>query len=154
MTGKVSDDSIASELTIWICEPKPVTLPLISSLKPSTTATDTIITAKPTAIPIEAMLTPSEEIRSERSLLRYSLRAIKSGKELITLYHVPYVFIAFNKKMFNIYETKAEDFLKFFVNNGYQISLKGFLTKEFISIEDLMKKKLKQINLYLVYIEP
>ena len=93
------------------------------------------------------------------TLLRLDLefegeKAIKSGKELITLYHVPYVFIAFNKKMFNIYETKAEDFLKFFVNNGYQISLKGFLTKEFISIEDLMKKKFKQINLYLVYIEP
>ena len=81
-------------------------------------------------------------------------KAIRSGKDLITLYHVPYVFIAFNKKMFNIYETKAEDFLKFFVNNGYQISLKGFLTKEFISIEDLMKKKFKRINLYLVYIEP
>ena len=93
------------------------------------------------------------------TLLRLDLefegeKAIKSGKELITLYHVPYVFIAFNKKMFNIYETKAEDFLKFFVNNGYLISLKGFLTKEFISIEDLMKKKFKQINLYLVYIEP
>ena len=93
------------------------------------------------------------------TLLRLDLefegeKAIKSGKELITLYHVPYVFIAFNKKMFNIYETKAEDFLKFFVNNGYQMSLKGFLTKEFISIEDLMKKKFKQINLYLVYIEP
>ena len=93
------------------------------------------------------------------TLLRLDLefegeKAIKSGKELITLYHVPYVFIAFNKKMFNIYETKAEDFLKFFVNHGYQISLKGFLTKEFISIEDLMKKKFKQINLYLVYIEP
>ena len=92
------------------------------------------------------------------TLLRLDLefegeKAIKSGKELITLYHVPYVFIAFNKKMFNIYETKAEDFLKFFVNNGYQLSLKGFLTKEFISIEDLMKKKFKQINLYLVYIE-
>lgn len=93
------------------------------------------------------------------TLLRLDLefegeKAIKSGKELITLYHVPYVFIAFNKKMFNIYETKAEDFLKFFVNHGYQISLKGFLTKEFIAIEDLMKKKFKQINLYLVYIEP
>ena len=93
------------------------------------------------------------------TLLRLDLefegeKAIKSGKELITLYHVPYVFIAFNKKMFNIYETKAEDFLKFFVNNGYQMSLKGFLTKEFISIEDLMKKKFKQINLYLVNIEP
>jgi FkbM family methyltransferase len=81
-------------------------------------------------------------------------KAIRSGKDLITLYHVPYVFIEFNKKMFSIHETKEEDFLKFFVNNGYQISLKGFLANDFISIEDLMKKKFKRINLYLVYIEP
>lgn len=80
-------------------------------------------------------------------------KAIRSGKDLITLYHVPYVFIEFNKKMFSIHETKEEDFLKFFVNNGYQISLKGFLANDFISIEDLMKKKFKRINLYLVYIE-
>ena len=93
------------------------------------------------------------------TLLRLDLefegeRAIKSGKELITLYHVPYIFIEFNRQMLKIYEFKGEDFLKFFVNNGYQISLKGFLTTEFISIADLMKKKFKRINLYLVYIEP
>ena len=92
------------------------------------------------------------------TLLRLDLefegeRAIKSGKELITLYHVPYIFIEFNMFLFSVHLTKPEDFLKFFTDNGYRISLKGFLTNEFIGYEDLLKKKFKKINIYLVYVE-
>lgn len=91
------------------------------------------------------------------TLLRIDLefeaeKAIKSGRELVTLYHVPYIFIEFNSFLFTVYESKIEDYLRFFIINGYQISLNGFLTKEFISIEDFLKKKIKKINLYLVYI--
>jgi len=98
-------------------------------------------------------------IHKRIALLRIDLefegeRAIKSGEELITLYHVPYIFIEFNRAVFSIYESQEENFLKFFIRNGYKISLKGFLTDNFISIEDLMKRKFKKINLYLVYIEP
>ena len=80
--GSVSEVCMASELTIWMLEPKPVTLFFISPLKPSTTATETIMTASPTAMPTVAMFTPSEAIRSERFLLPYRRRAMKKGKDI------------------------------------------------------------------------
>ena len=91
------------------------------------------------------------------ALLRFDLEyegemAIESGKELITKYHIPFVFIEFNMLMFALHETRPQDFLRFFTQNGYKISLNGFLTKQFISVEDIMKTNFVTINLYLVYI--
>ena len=91
------------------------------------------------------------------TLLRFDLeyegeKAIESGKELITKYHIPYVFIEFNMLMFALHETRPQDFLRFFTENGYKISLNGFLSGQFITIEDLMKTDFVTINLYLVYV--
>ena len=89
------------------------------------------------------------------ALLRLDLEyegemAIESGKELITKFHVPYIFIEFNMLMFALHETRPQDFLRFFINNGYKISLNGFLTDQFITVEDLMRIEFTTINLYLV----
>jgi FkbM family methyltransferase len=78
--------------------------------------------------------------------------AIMSGKELINKYHIPYVFMEFNMLMFALHETRPQDFLRFFTENGYRISLKGFLSNEFISVEDIMRIKFITINLYLVFV--
>jgi FkbM family methyltransferase len=78
--------------------------------------------------------------------------AILSGKELIYKYHIPYIFIEFNMLMFALHETRPQDFLRFFTENGYKISLKGFLTEEFISVEDIMRTNFITINLYLVFV--
>lgn len=90
------------------------------------------------------------------TLLRFDLeyegeKAIESGKELITKYHIPYILIEFNMLMFALHETRPQDFLLFFTQNGYKISLNGFLTDKFISIEDIMRTNFITINLYLVY---
>ena len=79
-------------------------------------------------------------------------KAIESGRELIDKYHIPYIFIEFNMLMFALHETRPQDFLKFFVDTGYKISLNGFLSNEYISIEDLMKTNFITINLYLVFV--
>ena len=79
-------------------------------------------------------------------------KAIMSGKELIHKYHIPYVFMEFNMLMFALHETRPQDFLRFFTENGYRISLKGFLSNEFISVEDIMRIKFITINLYLVFV--
>ena len=78
--------------------------------------------------------------------------AILSGKELIYKYHIPYIFIEFNMLMFALHETRPQDFLRFFTENGYKISLKGFLTDEFISVEEIMRINFITINLYLVFV--
>ena len=54
--------------------------------------------------------------------------------------------------MFTLHETRPQDFLRFFVQNGYKISLNGFLSNQFISLEDIMKTNFIIINIYLVYV--
>lgn len=77
---------------------------------------------------------------------------IESGKEFILKYHIPYIFIEFNILMFSLHETKPQDFLRFFIQNGYKISLDGFLTNKFISVEDLIRTDFVIINLYIIYV--
>ena len=91
------------------------------------------------------------------TLLRFDLEyegemAIESGKELISKYHIPYVFIEFNMLMFALHETRPQDFLRFFTQNGYKISLNGFLSNKFVSVEEIMRTNFIKINLYIVYI--
>ena len=91
------------------------------------------------------------------TLLRLDLEfegenAIKSGIKLITKYHIPYIFIEFNFLIFSIHMTTAQEFFKFFIDNGYKISLNGFLTNDFIDIDELMIIRATRINLYFVYV--
>ena len=86
--------------------------------------------------------------------LRYEgENCVKSERELITEYHIPYIFIKFDLMMFSIHETKPKDFLLFFIQNRYKISLDGFLVDQFISVEDILKSKFSVINIYLVYFD-
>ena len=77
---------------------------------------------------------------------------IKSGKDLITKFHIPFIFIEFNIGIFKIHETDPKNFLYFFTKNGYKISLNGFLSNEFITIENLFLSNFSTINLYIKYI--
>ena len=91
------------------------------------------------------------------TLLRLDLEfegenAIKSGIKLITKYHIPYIFIEFNFLIFSIHMTTAQEFFKLFIDNGYKISLNGFLTNDFIDIDELMIIRATRINLYFVYV--
>ena len=91
------------------------------------------------------------------ALLRLDLEfegenAIKSGIKLITKYYIPYIFIEFNFLIFSIHMTTAQEFFQFFIDNGYKISLNGFLTNDFIDIDELMIIRATRINLYFVYV--
>ena len=77
--------------------------------------------------------------------------AIKGGVELITRYHVPFIFIEFTPRYLLKHNSSPRNFLQFFVDNDYVISLRGFLNKNFISIDDLILKTKFQINIYLIY---
>ena len=44
-----------------------------------------------------------------------------------------------------------KDFLDFFVTNGYKISLKGFLSNSYITINELLNMNFSKINLFLEY---
>ena len=75
---------------------------------------------------------------------------LEGGKELITKYHVPFIKMEFEVKMIEAHRTNALEFLQFFENNGYKISLKDFFSKKYISSSELVKNKGNN-DLYIVY---
>ena len=49
--------------------------------------------------------------------------------------------------------TNPKNFLKMFTDNGYKISLKGFLSNSFVSVNEVMKLTKIQLNLYFIYLD-
>ena len=54
-------------------------------------------------------------------------KVIEDAIELISKYHVPFVFSEFNPQYLKKQGTNPKKFLELFINNGYKISNKGFL---------------------------
>ena len=76
-------------------------------------------------------------------------KAIESGKELITKYHIPFIFMEWTPKALKLKGTDPELFLKLFINNGYKISKKDFLSGEYCSFDEIIN--VAAINLYIIY---
>lgn len=76
-------------------------------------------------------------------------KAIESGKELITKYHIPFIFMEWTPKALKLKGTDPELFLKLFIDNGYKISKKDFLSGEYCSFDEIIN--IEVINLYIIY---
>ena len=81
----------------------------------------------------------------------YEYKALIGGKELITKYHVPFIVLEFSPSFLKEVGSDPREFVQFFVNNGYKISLNGFLSKDFITVDKLLKKAGFQINTYFIH---
>ena len=78
-------------------------------------------------------------------------KVIEGGMDLITKYHVPFIFLEFTPNSLKRHDTEPNKFLQLFFDNGYKISYLNFFDKNYYSVEDILKKAKNQINLYLVY---
>ena len=76
-------------------------------------------------------------------------KVINSGIELITKYHVPFLFAEFNIDYLKMQGTDPKTLLEIFINNDYLISTYDFLSKRYSSVDDLLK--ISRANLYIVY---
>lgn len=77
-------------------------------------------------------------------------KAIESGIELITKFHVPFIILEFTPTFLIEHGTDPMELLKLFVDNGYKISIKGFINNNFITAEKLMKIVKHHINCYFI----
>ena len=75
---------------------------------------------------------------------------LEGGKELITKYHIPFIKMEYQFKMIETHRVNPLEFLQFFENNGYKISLKDFFSKEYISSSELAQRK-EYNELFIVY---
>ena len=76
-------------------------------------------------------------------------KVINSGIELITKYHVPFLFVEFTIDYLKMQGTDPKTLLEIFINNDYLISTYNFLSKRYSSIDDLLK--VSRADLYIVY---
>ena len=66
--------------------------------------------------------------------------------ELITKYHIPYIFSEFSIKMIAEHGNNPREYIKLFIDNGYKVNKEGFFSKNFIPFEEV-----KPGNLYFTY---
>ena len=77
-------------------------------------------------------------------------KAIDGGIELITKYHIPFIFLEFTPNYLKRLNSDPKEFLQLFADNGYKISADNFFNN-YISVNDIIEKNISQINLYLAY---
>ena len=77
--------------------------------------------------------------------------AIEGGIDLIIEYHIPFILLEFSPRLLKLKGTDPKIFLEMFENNGYKISKKDFLSREYCSINELLKENQK--NIYIVYVK-
>ena len=80
----------------------------------------------------------------------YEPKVIKGGEEIITKYHIPFIAMEFDINFIQLHQINALEFLKIFENNGYKFSMVDFLSKKYISSEELIKRK-DNINIFAIY---
>jgi len=77
----------------------------------------------------------------------------EGGIELITNYHVPFIFLEFTPKFLVLHETDPMKFLEMLETNGYKFSINNFLDNYYYTKQEIMEKTKNgnAINLYIVY---
>ena len=77
-------------------------------------------------------------------------KIFENGIEYITKYHVPFIFLEFSPSLLKRLGSDPIQLLHLFADNGYKFSTFDFFNN-YIPVEDILVKNLKQINLYIVY---
>ena len=79
-------------------------------------------------------------------------KAIESGIELFSNYHIPFIFLEFTPSALIKHGTEHIKLLEIFEKNGYKFAKDNFLDKNYYYISEILEKtKYSLINLFIVY---
>ena len=76
-------------------------------------------------------------------------KALESGYDLISKYHIPFIFIEWSLNLLKKRGTDPLSFLEMLEKNGYKFSRENFLSKKYCSANDLIN--IPKTNIYIVY---
>ena len=76
--------------------------------------------------------------------------ALEGGIQLISKYHIPFIYLEFNPESLQQHGTAPRKFLKMFIKNGYLFASYNFFDDVFLSIDEIMGKVNGTMNLYIV----
>ena len=77
-------------------------------------------------------------------------KAIKGGIDLITKFHVPFIFMEWATNNLRMQKVDKRAFLLLFVNNGYKFSFSNFLDKDYKTVDDIMNFR-GLVNIYIIH---
>lgn len=77
-------------------------------------------------------------------------KVIEDAIELISKYHVPFVFSEFNPNFLQRHGTNPKNFIELFTKNGYKISYRGFLNVPYVELKEINYSHYIG-NLYFIY---
>ena len=78
-------------------------------------------------------------------------KVFEGGFEIISKYHVPFIFMEFTPESLKKHGINPENFLKLFEKYGYKFSTISFYDRNFVSIDYIIQKYKRIINLYIIY---
>ena len=78
-------------------------------------------------------------------------KAIEGGIELISKYHVPFIFLEFTPHLLRIHGTDPIQFLEMLEMNGYKFPKDNFFDSNYYTKQEILEKYRKGVNLYIVY---
>ena len=79
-------------------------------------------------------------------------KAIESGIELFSKYHIPFIFLEFTPLALTNHGTEPIKLLEIFEKNGYKFAKDNFLDKNYYSTPEILEKsKNGYINLFIVH---
>ena len=79
-------------------------------------------------------------------------KAIQGGIELISNYHVPFIFLEYNPKVLIMHGTDPMKFLEMFEMNGYKFPKYNFFDHNYYTKQEIIENFKDRItNLYIVY---
>lgn len=68
------------------------------------------------------------------------LKILEGGSKLITQYHVPFVVLEFSPSYLKEVGSEPIKLIQLFIDNGYKISLEGFLNNKYLTVDELLTK--------------
>ena len=78
-------------------------------------------------------------------------KVLEGGIQLLSKYHVPFIFLEFNPDSLKLHGTDPKKFLKMFHKYGYKFPSYNFFDNEFLSVDEILERTNKTYNLYIVY---
>ena len=75
---------------------------------------------------------------------------IEDAIDLISKYHVPFIFSEFNPNFLQRHGTDPKKYIELFIKNGYKISYKGFLNVPYVNLKEFNYYR-RSGDLYFIY---
>ena len=81
----------------------------------------------------------------------HELEVLEGGIEFITKFQIPFIVLEFSPTYLIEVDSEPKKLIETFTQNGYKISLLGFLSQNYITLDELMEKTGFQINCYFIH---